>query len=128
MIALTGTVATQGETAIIPEDVLFEDRGNAFFEPTTASQKSKPRTYCKDVIGCGTRDYRSVGVDVTLNYLDGCKPRLNGVLSISGLYFNNATPEQFGEMGAWAVADMNGTDGFQTKSAEVCPEAPPIID
>lgn len=106
---------------IIPPYAGWENRGNQFFHPETGSSLAFPIGYCKDIRGCGDKTYRNFSVVTTLNYLDGCVPRLNGVLSISGLVLNSATPSQVDAMFEFAMGGQallpTGTAGLTTYSS-----------
>lgn len=101
---------------IIPPYAQWENRGNQFFHPDTGSSLSYPISYCKDIRGCGNKSYRNFSVVVTLNYLDGCVPRLNGVMSISGLVLRNATPSQLDHLYEFA---MGGHSELPTGTADI---------
>lgn len=72
----------------------WEDRGPFLFSPTTTSTVQKVISYCKDIRGCGEKEYRSVSAAVTINALVDCTPVLDGVLSISGLFYQSASEAQ----------------------------------
>lgn len=93
---------------ILPPASEWEWRGTQAFHPKTGSSVSAAISYCKDIRGCGAKDYRNVSAVITLNYLDECVPRLNGVISISGLFYNSATKT---EVQAMLDALMGGSIG-----------------
>lgn len=101
-------------------DFEWEDRGPAWFDPATTSSVAKVSTYCKDIRGCGVKDYRSVSAAVTLNYLDGCTPRLNGVLSVSGLFFQNASATDLNTMWGMLQAPTEGGAGLLAAASTSC--------
>jgi len=106
---------------IIPPYAQWENRGNQFFHPETGSSLAFPIGFCKDIRGCGDKTYRNYSVVTTLNYLDGCVPRLNGVLSISGLVLNSVTKTQLDHMFEFAMGGQallpTGTAALTTYSS-----------
>lgn len=108
-------------SGIVPELAQYDDRGDIWFDADTTSSTKKSTSYCKDVIGCGNFEYRQVGGVVTLNRLDGCTPRLNGVLSISGLFYNQATVPQLDDMIKIIRIAGTGSGGFDEQASLTCP-------
>jgi len=106
---------------IIPPYAEWESRGNQFFHPDTGSSLSYPIFYCKDIKGCGVKNYRNVSAVTTINFLDGCTPRLNAVLSVQGLLYENATEAQMGHLWAFVMGGQSllptGTQEQRTFSA-----------
>lgn len=111
-------------TKVLPVLANMQDRGSILFDSkdgsNTASTIQKAITYCKDLQGCGDADYRSVSAAVSLNFLDNCTPRLNGVLSVSGLFYKSASPENITDM-LFALRDATGA-GFDQAAGFVCPQ------
>jgi hypothetical protein len=111
---------------IIPPAGEWEFRGNQFFHPKTGSSLQVPISYCKDLRGCGDKEYRNVSSVVTLNYLDECIPRLNGVLSVSGLFYQSATVDQqdnmweFIQLGAEQLPGGALSQTLANQAATVC--------
>lgn len=108
---------------IVPPVAAMQDRGSTLFDDRltgtgTASTVTKAITYCKDIRGCGEADYRSVVAGTTLNFLENCVPRLNGVMTISGLFFNQADADQLNDMIALIRAATGG--GFDAAAVNVC--------
>jgi len=106
---------------IVPPYSEWENRGNQFFHPDTGSSLSFPISYCKDIKGCGDKEYRNVSVVTTLNFLDGCVPRLNAVLSIGALLFQNATPAQMDHLWEFVMGGQSllptGSQALQAYAA-----------
>jgi len=98
------------QSPIFPNAVsTWEDRGTMFFDTETTSSVTKPIAFNKDVRGCGEKDYRAVSSALTLQYLDGCTPRLNGVLSLSGLFYQGALSTEIDDMVYVLLSGSNGT-------------------
>lgn len=128
MQVLPNPDTTFGSSGINPGG--WEDRGTLWFSEVNASTSQKVQSYCKDIAGCGDKDYRSVSGAVTLNYLDGCVPTINGVLSMKGLFFNNASGDNILEMGSIILGSPAGQPGggeLLAAAAVACPVTPPIV-
>lgn len=113
---------------ILPPGEEWEWRGTQAFHPPTGSSISATISYCKDIRGCGTKDYRSVSAAMTINYLDECVPRLNGVVSLSGLFFGGATETQARDLLEALLSGTIGDDDvvpdeydFLENTAVACP-------
>lgn len=118
MLSFTGE--TTGPAT--PPAARFEDRGIFFIDPITGSQVQKPISYCKDIRKCGVFDYRSVSASATLNYLENCTPRLNGVMSISGLFYQGASATYFDEMINLIILGGGPSANLREVASTVCPE------
>lgn len=108
----------------VPIIANMEDRGQFLFDSKlggqgTGSTIQKVLTYCKDIRGCGAADYRSVSAAITLNYLDNCVPRLNGVLSVSGLFFQQASTANLADM--WGVILSPLGSNLEAAAQSLCP-------
>lgn len=104
-------------SAVIPPDARFEDRGTIWYDPITASTVQKVSSFCKDIQGCGDKDYRSVSAATTLNFLEGCVPTLNGVWAVKGLFFEQATNSQLVDIASF----LSTKSGLSTQASTSCP-------
>jgi hypothetical protein len=107
----------------------LEDRGNSFFDPITTSSVAKSNSYCKDIRGCGDKEYRSVSSAMSIVYLDECVPVLDGVLSLKGLFYENAGADMVAAMTAILNAPalvIKGGD-FLIQAALPCPGVGALI-
>jgi len=121
-------ITTGYSGGILPPGEEWEWRGTQAFHPKTGSSISATISYCKDIRGCGTKDYRSVSAAMTINYLDECVPRLNGVISLSGLFYGGATDAHVRTLLEALLSGTVGDDDvipptleFLEQAAIVCP-------
>lgn len=60
-----------------------EDRGPICIDPASGSTKTKPSTYCRDLKGCGAKDYSVGSMSISINECTNCVREFKGSLSMS---------------------------------------------
>lgn len=60
-----------------------EDRGPIKVDPDTGSTKSKPASYCRDLKGCGEKDYSFGQMSISINECTNCVREFKGSLSLN---------------------------------------------
>lgn len=63
-----------------------EDRTTYFVDPVTGSTKTKPSTYCKDVKGCGEKDFTTGTMSMSINECTDCVRSFVGSATVSYLF------------------------------------------
>lgn len=95
-----------------------EDRGPIQVDPATGSTKSKPAVYCRDLKGCGEKDFSFGQMSISINECTNCVREFQGNLNLS--YIVNTGL-------AWSDVELMLTEVTNELEAafKTCPESQP---